>query len=234
MGVRSPDAPEHLTRPTKKRVPRETTCRVQVGEGKKSELRQGTVAIGDEELHFHTGRTGRHGKDFAVHVRFDEITSLVADGPAGTLTVISTEQPRLILHLGRHASDWKEMIEDRPSIADDLGIKPTSRVAVVGLDDDTLLAELEARVPGCTTAAAGTPEVRWTSCSSAASTHRADLARLASLAAQVRQPGGIVFIVLAPKVRGLDVATPARTVGLVAGEPVMLSRDQEALRLIRV
>jgi hypothetical protein len=235
MGTRSPDSPDPAAPARgKKPVRRQVSCKVQVGRGPARAVRGGVAALTPEELRFHTGRTGRHGRDFFIHIRFEQITSLVADGPAGTLTVATAEGDEVVFFLGRLAVAWKEVIEERPDLLRDLGVSERSRVAVVAVDDDELLQLLEARVRGFGETAddAGDLDALLTGVE-----HRADLARLGALAARVRAGAGALWVIFRDGVRGVDeeeVAAAGRAAGLVPGKTVVLARDRVALRLARV
>ena len=64
--------------------------------------------------------------------------------------------------------------------------------------------------------------------------HKADLRRLGDVAARVRRPGGVVWIVFpqGSRVVGtLEISTAARPIGLVAAGTYELSRTHTALRL---
>ena len=57
------------------------TCKVLVGTGRARQLRNGTAALGPDELRFHTGRTGKQGKDFFLHIAYEDIQELELDAP---------------------------------------------------------------------------------------------------------------------------------------------------------
>jgi hypothetical protein len=219
MGSRSPDAPEIRDKRGKKAAPRETTCKVQVG---KDEARAGTAAIGDDGLHFHTGRTGRHGKDFALHVRFADITKLTVDTRLGTLTVDANDSPRLVFHLGRMAPEWKTMIEERPSPLAGMGIRTGAKVATVGIGDEEILAALGPE-------SAGEVEVLVVGVE-----HRADLAQLAALKARVR-PAGVIWVLLGGRKppTEVDVANAGRAAGLIPGDTLEMLNGTLAVMLAR-
>jgi hypothetical protein len=195
--------------------------------------RAGVAALCADELRFHTGRTGREGQDFFVHIRFDEIVSLVADGAAGTLTVATDDQGAVIFHLGRLATAWKQIIEDRPDLLRDLGVTARSRVALVGVDDDALCQALAARVPGFADGAAdaGRLDVLFLGAE-----HRADLARLAAAAGRVRR-GGVIWVVYpvtSRAVTGAEIVAAGGAAGLLAGDEVALSPERVAQKLMRL
>jgi hypothetical protein len=228
MGARSPDTPPASTpRSGKKPPPRDANVRVKVGT---AAPRKGVAVLGDEELRFHTGRTGRDGKDFYLHLRYDRITSLVVDPHAGTLVVSTPEHEAITFHLGRYAADWKRLIEERPSRLDELEVTPRSRIAMVAIDDDDLVTELSTRVRGFEEGP-GEVDLLFVGVR-----HRADLPRLAELARRLRRPRGVLWLVYAVESRVLpesEIIAAARAAGLSAGRTVALSRTHAALRLIR-
>ena len=62
----------------------------------------------------------------------------------GVLTIVGPEG-ELALELGDKAERWADKILHPPSRLDKLGVKPGSRVVVLGLGDDAFLAELRDR-----------------------------------------------------------------------------------------
>ncbi len=196
-------------------------------------MRRGTATLADEELRFHTGRTGREGEDFFLHLRFDELTSIVVDGPKGTLTVSTPEHRDIVFHLGRTAVAWKELIDERPDLLRDLGVTPGARVGLEAIVDDELEAALRARVGEL---APGDDEDGGLDVLFAGVEHRADLTRLAQLVARVRPGTGVVWLVYPERSRTLaedDLVAAARAAGLVAGRSLELSPGRIALRLTR-
>jgi hypothetical protein len=229
LGARVPDGPKESARRTKKAAPRETRCNVDVGRGGKKVASYGVVALGDDALHFHTGRTGKRGTDFSLIVEYDGIHKIVADEPAGLLTLSLEEEPHeLVLHLGRMTGDWKKMLEDRPEPFDELGVQPGSQVGLVGVDDDELNAYLTGRVRGF---AGDNPTGTDLDYLFVGAEHPRDLRPLKAYAERVRQPGGVIWLLgaLLPK----DVVAPARDAGLVPGETIEVAGRLTARRLTR-
>lgn len=227
MGKRSPDGPSEEPAPrVKKAPPRSTGCKVQVGG--RGPLRLGTATLADEELRFNTGRTGKHGVDFYVHVRYEDITALEADGPHGTLTVTTAEHGPIVFHLGRIAVGWKEIIdEERPDLLRDLEVAPRARVALVAIVDEALEKAVGGRAP------VGPDEPL--DVLFAGAEHKADLARIPALAARLA-PRGVLWLVFAEGSRTLaeeHIAAAARAAGLFAGRTVELGPGRLATRLSR-
>jgi hypothetical protein len=222
VGARSPDSPDDTaSRRGKKAPPRSLSCKVRVGRV----LRRGTATLTDEELRFHTGRTGREGEDFALHLRLDEVGRVEVDAHKGTLAVDSAAHGKLVFMLGRAVTSWQRLIAERPSLVRDLGIGVRSRVAMIAVDDEELEQALGARLVND-----GEVDVLL-----AGASHPADLARLATLACRLR-PGGVLWLVHPEEARGLgeaDIAAAARAAGLVAGKAIVLGRGRVARRLGR-
>src|SRR5947209_8527762 len=76
--------------------------------------------------------------------------------PFSSLTAIQSENGRLhlasadtaiTLELGPYAEKWAEKIRNPRTLLDKLGVKPNSRVAVLGVADEDFRARLRIRVP---------------------------------------------------------------------------------------
>jgi hypothetical protein len=221
MGVRSPDGPKQSERRHKKAAPEDAACRLEHA----GELRRGVAVLGPDELRFHTGRTGREGADFHLHLPYDQIRSAELDAHGEALVLETSEDGRVVLHIGRHAAAWKQRLGQRPSRLGELGLAKGARVALVGLDDPELERELGGSAEGD-----GLDAIL---CGVA---HPADLRRLGELARRVR-PGGTVWAVMPAEGRSLpkpdEVAAAARAAGLTATSTVKLSRTQRAVKLAR-
>jgi hypothetical protein len=231
MGARNPDSPKQTARKGKKAAPRETGCEVRMGRGASRVVRKGQAALGADELHFHTGRTGRAGKDFALHLRYDDIQEVELDVNAGTITLSVVEQEPITLVLGKYAGDWKRFILERPTPLDALGVRKRARVGVVGVADDELIAQLQSRVPVLADEAASELDMVFVGVE-----HRADLAQLGPQSKRVRA-GGVVWAVHQEKPRAPElheIASAGRSAGLVIGGVVEFSRTLQALRLTKI
>jgi hypothetical protein len=84
-----------------------------------------------------------------LKVPLREITEAAAE--AGWL-VVTHPGGRARFDLGTAAPKWADAIRNPKSLVDKLGIRPTSRVAVVGVDDADFLGKLRARAPDVTQA----------------------------------------------------------------------------------
>ena len=67
-----------------------------------------------------------------------------AEASDGTLRVTFPDGVAAF-ELGAAAAKWAEKIRNPPSLLDKLGVKPGMRVAVLGVDDESFLAELAKR-----------------------------------------------------------------------------------------
>jgi hypothetical protein len=77
--------------------------------------------------------------EFRVKVPFSSITSIKAS--RGTLT-LGTADGALALQLGPAAEKWAAKLSTPKSLVEKLGVKPGSRVATVGIADDTFVDDL--------------------------------------------------------------------------------------------
>src|SRR4030095_4188264 len=100
------------------------------------------AVLTDEELRFRTGRTGREGADFNLHLRYEEIARVVLSPEVASLTVTTQGGTDHTFHSGKHAPAWKEMIEARPGVLSVLGVRADTRFALTYLPDEELQAAL--------------------------------------------------------------------------------------------
>jgi hypothetical protein len=205
---------------------------VDVGRAPNRERRKASLALADDALHLHTGRTGRQGKDFALRIPFEAITKLACDEAAGLLTVESSEAEPLVLHLGRNAPEWKRIMEERPDPLAALGVSSGARVGVVGIqEDDEIWTYLASHVRNFAGENRETPDLDFLF---VGAEHRADLKSLRAHAERVRKPGGILWVVAGPRVDMRQIAAACRDAGLALGDIVAITRTREARRLTRV
>jgi hypothetical protein len=234
MGNRNPDEKKETdVKPRgKKPAPRELGCTLTMGKGAKRVVRKGQIAQGGDELHFHTGRTGRGGADFSLHIPYGDIGEIEVDVPDGTLTMQVAEHGAITLQLGKHAADWKKQIEERPTPVTELGVTKKSVVALVGIDDDELERELATCSPSFADADAKELDLLFVGIE-----HKQDLAQLGPLSKRVKR-GGALWAVVSSKTRSApethEIAAAARGAGLVSGNVVDITRTLQALRLTKV
>jgi hypothetical protein len=229
MGSRKPWSPDGGEAPArgKKKAPRDLNVKLDMGRGKGRVVRSGRAVLTEEELRFHTGRTGREGADFNLHLRYEEIARVVLLPDGASLTVTTQDGTDHTFHVGKHAPAWKEMVEARPGVLSVLGVRADTRFASTYLPDEELQAALASRAQPEDAAELDLLFV--------GAAHPSDLARLRELARRVRQRGGALWVVYPVGTRGLDesdVAAAGRAAGLVAGAAVTISRAYEALKLL--
>ncbi|MBK8741504.1 MAG: DUF3052 family protein [Betaproteobacteria bacterium] len=119
---------------------------------------------------------------------------------------------------------------DRPRI-DKLGVKEGLRVAVIGVDDDSLLSELRARTDEIVI---GMPRSRRDVIFYAAESLNA-LGELETLRTRIVHTGAIWVVSRKGRDRSIsdtDVITAAKRVGLVDNKVVSFSETHTALRLV--
>jgi hypothetical protein len=234
MGVRSPDLPTGDTTPHRgpKKPPRDLNCKLETGQGRSRTVRAGVAVLTDDELRFHTGRTGREGADFFVHLRYCDLAEVVVAAAGGVLELTTTEGERYRLHVGRYAAAWKELMAQPPRQLDLFGITARMRVAVDFMPDEELAAEIEACVPG---AAAVPGDAVGLDALFVGVEHPADLKRFAEHARRIRRPDGALWVIYTPGPRRLaaeKILAAARAAGLHEAGVVVLSRDHEAIRFL--
>jgi hypothetical protein len=139
-------------------------------------------------------------------------------------------QHEAAFELGAEAEAWSRKIKRPRGLMDKLGIKPDSRVAVVGLDDPGVLAQLEERIgklPARTT-------LRERDVLLFGLTQRDELFRLPELRASL-QPAGAIWAIW-PKgrkeLREDDVRAAARPAGLVDVKVASVSNTLSGLKLV--
>lgn len=165
---------------------------------------------------------------FRLNIPHRSITRLDADG--GTLRVTFPEGTATF-DLGPLAPKWAEKIRNPRSLLDKLGVKPGMRVAVVGVDDESFLAQLAERTSDLTR---GRPkkdsEIIFYGAEAIA-----DLARLEKLRASLT-PAGAIWVVH-PKGKGaafkdVDVFAAAKRAGLVDVKVASFSATHAAEKLV--
>jgi len=234
MGSRTPSTPKPGTQTIRspKTAPRDLNVRVEIGTGKARAIRTGRATLTDDTFRFRTGRTGDEGADFFVHLRYDEIASVVVDPSAASLTITADDTVYKV-HVGKHAPAWKEYMRPPAGRLAALGITAKTRLLLLPLPDEELTDELEAAVPGASAVddSVGDLEVIF-----AGAEHRADLARLGALAARLKRPGGMLWVVFPATSRTVgedDIGKAGAALGLVRAGGMNLSRAYRAVRLLK-
>jgi hypothetical protein len=234
MGSRTPSTPKPGTqtiRPSKT-APRDLNVRVEVGAGKGRVVRTGRATLTDDTFRFRTGRTGEQGADFFVHLRYEEIVSVVLDPSAVSLTLTAADDTVYKVHVGKHAPAWKEYMRPPAGRLASFGITAKTRLLLLPLPDEELTDEIEAGVPGATAVDDSVVDLEVIFFGAE---HRADLARLKNLAARLKRPGGVLWIVFPVSSRTLgedDIDRAGTAVGLLPTGTIALSRAYKALRLL--
>ncbi len=143
---------------------------------------------------------------------------------------VAWDQGEAAFELGAEAAGWLRKLKHPPGLMDKLGVKPESRVAVVGLDDAGVLAQLEERVGKLPARAAlrDRDVLLW------GLTSREELSRLAELRAAL-QPAGALWAIW-PKgrkqLREDDVRAAALRAGLVDVKVASVSDALSGLKLV--
>jgi hypothetical protein len=166
--------------------------------------------------------------EFRARVPFAEITRMKV---AGEALMIGSPRGTLTLELGAAtARRWIEKIKNPPGRLDKLGVKPGTRVALVGsfAFDATFADELAAR--GAATSAEGPVDALFFAPASPA-----ELARVATLAKRLDPAGGLWIV--RPKgkdalVTETDTRRAGLTVGLVDVKVAAFSETHTALRFV--
>lgn len=194
----------------------EAVCRVAYGE----QVSEGKALLETTELIFRG--------DFRLRIPFREITSLKSED--GELRVGFSEGVA-VFDLGRDAENWGEKIRNPRGLLDKLGVKPGTRVAVVGVADRDFLSRLCSRAGTVVDGLASDPAdfVFYEA------DRPADLARLGEMRGRIKSNGAVW--VVSPKGRGAeikdtDVMAAAREAGLVDTKVVSFSETHTALKLV--
>jgi hypothetical protein len=170
--------------------------------------------------------------DFRVRIPFGEIEGLEIDGERLLIRHGGQGATRtLALELGAAAAArWAAKIRSPPSRLDKLGVKPASRVAVIGRLDEDFLSELEGRVAAVVRGAPRAPvDVLFYTTEA-----RAELDRLDELRGRIA-PDGAIWVVR-PKgqtaITEGDVIRAGKAVGLVGVKVAAFSPTHTAAKFV--
>jgi hypothetical protein len=137
--------------------------------------------------------------------------------------------------IGRAAVKWADRITNPPSRLEKLGVKPGLSVALLGVDDDTFLRDLEKLGAMVTRPGPSeVPRLRGLDAIFLGAAHSAALGRLAALRASI-QPAGAIWVV---RPKGLKSITEAETMaagkrgGLVDVKVVSFSETHTAEKFV--
>lgn len=165
--------------------------------------------------------------DLRARVPIAAITAIVAK--AGTLR-LTWPGGTLALELGEQAEAWAERLRNPKSVVQKLGVKPGQKVAVLGIRDAALLADLAATLGAKPAARAsrGCDHVLLAVETPAA------LARLETLRAAVHPAGGIWAIYPRgnPKVSEDAIRAAAKAAGLTDIKIARISDTHGSVRLV--
>jgi hypothetical protein len=166
--------------------------------------------------------------DVRLSIPRDAITAVNAVD--GTLHIRYADG-EVAFDLGPDAGTWAEKIRNPRSLVDKLGVKPGMRVAVLGVTDAPLLAQIAARTSAIVrrTPRTGT-ELIFLQADSLAT-----LDRLAALRALIAPHGGIWVVHAKGKgaaVKDTDVMAAARRAGLVDVKVARVSETLTAEKLV--
>jgi hypothetical protein len=167
-------------------------------------------------------------KDFRFRIPFESIKKVVA---LGDRLIIDGPKVHAVLELGaKYAARWAEKIKNPPSRLDKLGVKPESKVCVLGVDDAQFRSELEARGAVVTAGkvVAGADLIFF------AANRSAELAKLGKLKESLAPAGGIW--VVRPKgvdsISEKDVLEAGKAAGLVDVKVCAFSPTHTAEKLV--
>jgi hypothetical protein len=192
----------------------EAECRARFG----GESGRGKVHFEEKEILFRG--------DFRLTIPLADVTAVEAK--AGTLSLHSAAGTARF-ELGAAAEKWAARIRSPRGRLDKLGVKPGSRVRLVGLEDEALRRDLAARGARVLARATSGVDLVFARVEKAA-----ELAKLKALRAAVA-PAGAVWV-LWPKgrkeLREDDVRAAALRAGLVDVKVVSFSEALSALKLV--
>ena len=182
------------------------------------------------KAHLNTDRVEFRG-DTRLDVPFASIRS--AEVSAGGSLVLTHTGGRAILELGDRATaeKWAGKIRSPKNLIDKLGVKPDSRVAVLGVDDTGFLVQIHERLGAAprTKVAAEMDFIFY------AADSMAELAKLKSLKRSL-QPAGAIWVVsckgAAATIMDTAVMRAARAAGLVDNKVCGFSATHTALKLV--
>ena len=122
-----------------------------------------------------------------------------------------------------------DKVSTRPLI-DKLGVKPMSKVSVLGIDDEYFWEQLQARTPDVSRRLRNDSDVIFYAADSEVA-----LKKLKSLQDHLRKDGAIWVVSLKgkqAKIRDVQVIAAAKAAGLVDNKVVSFSETHTALRLV--
>ena len=192
---------------------------------------QGKAQFGNNnsqgEVHLETDSILFRG-DFRLKIKFKDITSVKAID--GKLEIFFPEG-NAMFHLGEKAEKWADKIKNPKSVIDKLGVKSSSRVAIIGVQDKEFLNDLSKRtklvIPGEIS-----KDVDFIFYSAE---NLKDLKEISSLKKSLKRDGAIWVISRKGKeanIKDIDVMVASKRAGLVDIKVVSFSDTHTALKLV--
>ncbi len=165
--------------------------------------------------------------DFRIAIPFRRIRSLQARNGKLTLRI---PEGAATFDLGPQAEKWADKIKNPKGLLDKLGVKPESKVVVLGVRDAEFLKQLTERLtrPAATRPAAGADIIFF------AAGNREALKRLAVLK-KFLQPAGAIWVVRpkgTPAIKDVDVIAAGKAAGLVDVKVAAFSATHTAEKLV--
>ncbi len=195
----------------------EAVCRVEY-EGRVAE---GKALRETDELVF------RAPGELRLKIPYREMSSVSASD--GEMTVVWPEG-KAVFHLGAQAEPWAERIRNPRTLTDKLGVKPGSRVSILGVEDANFVKLLDQRTDDVTIgrAAKGSDLIFYEADSAR------DLARLRRLEPAIDRAGAVWVVSPRgdPSIQDVHVIAAAKEAGLVDVKVVRFSGTHTAIKLV--
>ena len=192
-----------------------------MGNQQKTSIRIGSHAFDGEAL-LETSELILRGEK-RLRIAFAEMKSLAADD--GTLS-FRFGNDAISIHLGGDAAKWLEKIRHPKSVIDKLGVKEGQRIAVVHLDDDAFVRDLESKGVAFVKKSA---DILFYGANA-----RGDLARLAKLR-ELLVPDGALWVIRPKGVKEIteaEVMAAGKAAGLVDVKVVRFSDTHTAEKFV--
>ena len=164
--------------------------------------------------------------DFRVKIPLADIKTVKAE--SGRLLLGCGDGP-ICLELGASAGKWADKILHPPQLLDKLGVKPDSKVAILGLGDETFRQELAERTSDVTSRPRKGADIVFLTAKK-----KVDLRRLAAVPPML-QPAGAVWVIYPKGVKDItesDVLHAGHEAGLVDVKVASFSASQSALKFV--
>lgn len=183
-------------------------------------------ALSEGKAHLESDRLIFRGT-FRLSIPFSDVKSL--ESKEGKLEMTFSEGTALF-DLGPLAEKWEKKIRDPKSRIDKLGVKPNSRVALVGKLDEDFLEELRSVTSDISE---GAPQ-KDSDAVFLRVEEKNDLKRLRSLQEKIRRNGAIWVIAPKgkPETREADVMAAGKEAGLVDVKVVRFSETHTAHKFV--